>query len=238
MDNKNYAHFNAIKGTKDIHGNTLSDDEVVKVMENDLLNRQKVTQEVFNYNDDAVNSYQAREAQNYITDLRNSGGVITEVDKKGKKKLINASDVNKEVDEDVLKQLTDPSSMHFKGQVSISKKLNNSPSYQFTKTIGDKTYYIDVPARSLEADYATSKAIYTTIDRGITAPKTINTPDGQLTIIPQIKNGTIEYMIQARDGSGNNVMFTPEDFLSRDRLNVGNRYFKKGATRKEIKEGN
>lgn len=237
MDNKNYKQYEAIKKIKRPDGEYYTDDEVVEIMDNDLTNRHVVTQEVFNYNDDVVNSYQLREAKNYIVDLRNSGGVITEVNKNNKKKLINAADMNKELDNKVLNILTDPNNVDFKGQVSISKKLNNRPSYQFTKTIGDKTYYIDVPAKTLEADYGTSRAIYTAIDRGISSPTTVQTDDGPATIIPQIKGRSIQYIVIMLDENNEGVAYTPEAILARDRMNVGKRYFNKAATRTEIKRG-
>lgn len=237
MDNKNYNQYEAIKKIKKPGGGDYTDDEIVEIMENDLTNRHVVTQEVFNYNDDVVNSYQLREAKNYITDLRNSGGVITVVDKKNRKKLINAADIFNKLDNKVLNILTDPNKVDFKGQVSLSKKLNNSPSYQFTKTIGDKTYYIDVPAKTLEADYGTSRAIYSAIDRGISSPTTIQTDDGPVTIIPQIRGKSIYYAVIMEDQYGKEIVYTPEAILARDRMNVGKRYFNSAATRTEIKKG-
>lgn len=193
MNNPLHSQYLALKEAVVKSGNNYSDDQIMTILENDLRNRSVVTQEVFSYEDNVLNSYQEKEARAHMKDLRKSGGYVTMVDKKGKSKIVKASDITKEFGDKVSDILHNEKTLSLKGHIPVDKKLNNRPSYQFTKTIDGNNYYINVPANSLDRDYQASRAIFEAIDSGISSPTKVNTPYGELVVVPEISGMSIKY---------------------------------------------
>lgn len=221
---------NFIQQSAATQGITLSEDEVHRLVEADMLDRATLTQSVLNFSGDEVNNEQKQEAMSYVSDLRRSGAIITKVNKKGKTEKILASEINRELSADVLKEF-EPNKLNFKGHVSLNRDLGMRPSYQFTKTVGNDTYYIDVPATSLDNQYASSKAIYSIIDSGVTEPTPIQTSTGErLVVIPRLGTQGIDYTIY---NPVTKTYSTAEAYLNRDRESVGQWYYSRGRTRKE-----
>ena len=208
-----------------------SKEDRLSMMEQDYTRRGVIANDAYTFNNATTVAAERREALSFAQDLRTSGGTITIVDKGNKKKVIKARDMNKELSKDEIKEIARLSDNDYKGHTAVNENFNYNPAYQFTKTIGDKTYYIDIPANTLKEDYSAFKNIFETINNGISEETIVSTPKGNYTVAPYIHNGTIQYGIM----DGNNEVVTLDKFLEEARNSVGERYYNQGETRTERK---
>lgn len=208
-----------------------SKEDRLSMMEQDYTRRGVIANDAYTFNNATTVAAERREALSFAKDLRTSGGTITIVDKGNKKKVIKARDMNKELSKDEIKEIARLSDNDYKGHTAVNENFNYNPAYQFTKTIGDKTYYVDIPANTLKENYSAFKTIFETINNGISEETIVSTPKGNYTVAPYIHNGTIQYGIM----DGNKEVVTLDKFLEEARNSVGEGYYNQGETRAERK---
>lgn len=206
-----------------------SKEDRLSMMEQDYTRRGVIANDAYTFNNATTVAAERREALSFAQDLRTSGGTITIVDKGNKKKVIKARDMNKELSKDEIKEIARLSDNDYKGHTAVNENFNYNPAYQFTKTIGDKTYYVDIPANTLKEDYSAFKTIFETINNGISGETTVSTIKGDYKVAPYIDNGVIHYGIM----DGNKKVVTLNEFLEEARNSVGERYYNQGETRAE-----
>lgn len=227
-----YKQFNSLKNITNMDGVEYSEEELLSILNQDIENRSIIAASPLKFNDNTLYKEEERDAYSHITDIRNSGGIIKEVDSKGKRKIISANNAFKELDKDITNKFKDAK---YIGHSPINPHLNNMPSYNFITTIDNKDYHIEVPAQALSQDYATFRTVYETINRGISERTVVNTPTGLVQVDPQIIGGQLEYMIVRKDNEGKNVVFPLEDLITEGTNSAANRLFNLGATRSEYR---
>ena len=159
-------------------------------------------------------------------------GTITVVDKNNKKEeVIHTRDMNKKLKEKELQELIKLTEKDYKGHTAVNENFDYNPAYQFIKVIGNKTYYIDIPANTLKEHYSAFKTIFETINSGISGETIVETVKGNYKVAPYISNGTIQYGIM----DGNENVVTIDKFLEEARNSVGEGYYNMGETRSERK---
>ena len=207
-----------------------SKEDRLSMMEQDYTKRGVIANNAYTFNNATTVAAERREALSFAEDLRTSGGTITIVNKNNKKEdVIYTRDMNKKLKEKELKELIELTEKDYKGHTAVNENFNYNPAYQFIKTIGNKTYYIDIPANTLKEDYSAFKAIFETINSGISEETIVSTIKGDYKVAPYIDNGVIHYGIM----DGNEDVVTLNDFLEAARNSVGERYYNMGETRSE-----
>lgn len=214
-----------------VDGLEYSKEDRLNMMEQDYTRRGVIANDAYTFNNATTVAAERREALSFAQDLRTSGGTITVVGKNNKKEVIRTMDMNKKLSKDELKELARLSDNDYKGHTAVNENFNYNPAYQFTKTIGNKTYYIDIPANTLKEDYSAFKKIFETINNGISEETIVSTIKGDYKVAPYIDNGVIHYGIM----DGNENVVTLDKFLEEARNSVGERYYNMGETRTERK---